>query len=111
MSLQIPDLLSPCVLGTSGPGGVWGKINREECIQNILMALENGRWECHDILNKQVYKQTTYEVLNPGARVIPSEAILTDGTGAKFTAVYKANFDDDPSLNLIFICKWQNLKM
>jgi aryl-alcohol dehydrogenase-like predicted oxidoreductase len=40
--MQIPDYLSRCVLGTAGLGGVWGKIDREESIKAILMALEDG---------------------------------------------------------------------
>lgn len=40
--MQTPDYLSRCVLGTAGLGGIWGKIDREESIRTILMALENG---------------------------------------------------------------------
>lgn len=40
--MQVSDCLSRCVLGTAGLGGVWGKINREESIKAILMALKDG---------------------------------------------------------------------
>lgn len=40
--MQTSDWLSRCVLGTAGLGGVWGKIDREESIKTILMALKNG---------------------------------------------------------------------
>lgn len=36
------DWLSRCVLGTTGLGGVWGKIVPEDSVKAILMALENG---------------------------------------------------------------------
>jgi len=40
--MQVSDCLSRCVLGTAGLGGVWGKINHEESIKAILMALKDG---------------------------------------------------------------------
>lgn len=40
--MQVSDCLSRCVLGTAALGGVWGKIDHEESIKAILMALENG---------------------------------------------------------------------
>ena len=40
--MQVSDCLSRCVLGTAGLGGVWGKIDREESIKSILMALKDG---------------------------------------------------------------------
>ena len=40
--MQVPGFLSHCVLGTAGLGGVWGKIDREESIKAILLALKNG---------------------------------------------------------------------
>ena len=40
--MQVSDCLSRCVLGTAGLGGVWGKIDREESIKAILMALKDG---------------------------------------------------------------------
>ena len=40
--MQLSDYLPRCVLGTAGLGGVWGKIDREESIKAILMALKNG---------------------------------------------------------------------
>jgi aryl-alcohol dehydrogenase-like predicted oxidoreductase len=40
--MQASDFLSRCVLGTTGLGGVWGKIDPTESIKAILMALANG---------------------------------------------------------------------
>jgi len=40
--MQASGSLSRCVLGTTGLGGVWGKIDPEESIKAILMALKNG---------------------------------------------------------------------
>jgi len=40
--MQVSDFLSRCVLGTAGLGGVWGKIDREESIKAIFLALKNG---------------------------------------------------------------------
>src|SRR6185437_9898930 len=40
--MQVSDRLSLCVLGTAGLGGVWGKIDPEESIKTILIALKNG---------------------------------------------------------------------
>lgn len=40
--MQVPDCLSRCVLGTAGLGGIWGKIDNEESIKAILIALKSG---------------------------------------------------------------------
>lgn len=40
--MQASDCLSRCVLGTTGIGGVWGKIDPEQSVKAILTALRNG---------------------------------------------------------------------
>lgn len=40
--MQTSDFLSRCVLGTAALGGTWGKVDSDELIKAILMALENG---------------------------------------------------------------------
>ncbi|MEO7049567.1 MAG: aldo/keto reductase, partial [Ferruginibacter sp.] len=40
--MQASDCLSRCVLGTTGLGGVWGKIDPEESVKAILIAMEKG---------------------------------------------------------------------
>lgn len=37
-----PEHQDRCILGTAGLGGVWGRIDPEESIKAILVALENG---------------------------------------------------------------------
>jgi D-threo-aldose 1-dehydrogenase len=40
--MQASNCLSRCVLGTAGLGGVWGKIDREDSIKAVFIALKNG---------------------------------------------------------------------
>lgn len=40
--MQASELFSQCVLGTAGLGGVWGKVNKEESVKAILIALNKG---------------------------------------------------------------------
>jgi aryl-alcohol dehydrogenase-like predicted oxidoreductase len=40
--MQGSELFLHCVLGTAGLGGVWGKVNKEESVKAILIALNKG---------------------------------------------------------------------